>query len=301
MDNSFFNSVSSAALSLTASGTTGISPFLTLFILGLIEKVMPDLLPMGGRLEIILASWWSLIVLGLLTVVEIVSKCVPALDEVIDSFEVFLVPILSVVATMATLGISPNSSVDGSVDSDGTVTDVDDDDDENNRFWTALRVSATVGLVLTGAVLSLLIHILKMIIRVSSLTCAAGLCQPCITLLEVIVVCVWIIFAILSPVFAIVACLILLVGAVYALRVKFCSPKTDADAPNGPTVAAATTAAGSGDVELGGAAVAPPVAEATAVLVVTPRIKTAGGLEHPTAPTANPKTDQPKLQANLYG
>ena len=318
MENSVFDSVSSAALSLTASGTTGISPFLTLFLLGLIEKTMPDLLPMGGPLETILANWWSLIVLGLLAALEIFSKCVPALDEIIDSFEVFLVPLLSVVATMATLGIvSPNNSLDGSADPDEitTVGGVNED----IQFWTTLRIVATVGLVMTGMVLSLLMHFLKMIVRVSSLMCAGGLCQPCITLLEVVVVSAWIISAIFSPVFAIVACLILFAGAAYVLRVKCCSRKTDTDvtpvasdhgsggSPNDRTVPAPTTATGSMDTELGGAVAAPPIVEATAVLVydpsaegatdIAPATKTIGG---PNQPTVS-KTDGPKLEANLYG
>ena len=76
MDNAFFDYISSSALSLVVSGNTGISPFLTLFVLGLVEMGNPELLNMGETMEVALASWWSIGILGLLTAGETVGKCI---------------------------------------------------------------------------------------------------------------------------------------------------------------------------------------------------------------------------------
>eukprot|EP00584_Thalassiosira_punctigera_P006473 CAMPEP_0172535998 /NCGR_PEP_ID=MMETSP1067-20121228/7833_1 /TAXON_ID=265564 ORGANISM="Thalassiosira punctigera, Strain Tpunct2005C2" /NCGR_SAMPLE_ID=MMETSP1067 /ASSEMBLY_ACC=CAM_ASM_000444 /LENGTH=52 /DNA_ID=CAMNT_0013320987 /DNA_START=120 /DNA_END=275 /DNA_ORIENTATION=+ len=43
--------ISTSALSLTLSGNTGVAPFLTLFLVGVIEKSDPTLLYMDGWVE----------------------------------------------------------------------------------------------------------------------------------------------------------------------------------------------------------------------------------------------------------
>ena len=54
--------LTSSAVSLTISGNTGISPFLTLLLLGIIEKSDPTLLKMDGWIEPVLSSWFSIVV-----------------------------------------------------------------------------------------------------------------------------------------------------------------------------------------------------------------------------------------------
>jgi hypothetical protein len=217
-DNRGFDYLSSSALSLTVAANTGISPFLTLFLLGLIEFWNSDLLNMGGFLDTILASWWSLILLALLALGEILCKCIPTLDEAIDSVEVFVVPILSVVATLGLLP-SPSGESENDFGSEnglvavGNATDgyrylqknntVDDKQPEQEDFGAAFLIVLKVLLVVGGMVLSLLMHFFKMILRVSSLLCSGGCCRPCITILEVGCVCFGIVFAILWPIFAI--------------------------------------------------------------------------------------------------
>merc|ERR1712241_1500836 len=60
-------------------------------------------------MEVALASWWSIGILGLLTLGETIGKCIPAIDELIDSAEVFVVPVISVLASLATMGLLPSS------------------------------------------------------------------------------------------------------------------------------------------------------------------------------------------------
>jgi len=98
-------------------------------------------------------------------------------------------------------------------------------EEEERNLGQGFITFTKVFLVIAGIVLSLLIHFLKMIIRISSLMCSGGCCQPCITILEVTVVVGGISFAILSPIFAVLACIALLVAAGYVIKVKFCKEK----------------------------------------------------------------------------
>ncbi|OEU11106.1 hypothetical protein FRACYDRAFT_263619 [Fragilariopsis cylindrus CCMP1102] len=236
---------------------TGISPFLTLFVLGLVEMGNPSLLNMGETMEVMLASWWSIGILGILTVGETVGKCIPAIDEIIDSAEVFVVPVISVLASLATLGLLPvpggSSNADAAGqgqsldvlgmlgDSGGDFRLLQEDDtvvaaiveDESNDFGEGFITFTKVVLVIVGIGLSLLIHFFKMILRVSSLMCSGGCCQPCITIMEFSLVIFGIVLSILAPAFAIVACIVLLIAAGWVIKVKFCKKKDDDDSTDG--------------------------------------------------------------------
>merc|ERR1712176_1397340 len=74
-------------------------------------------------------------------------------------------------------------------------------------------------LVAVGIGLSLAVHFVKMLVRSSSLVCTGGCCQPCITVMEYILVVVGIVLAVLAPAFAIVACVVFLVAAGYIILV----------------------------------------------------------------------------------
>jgi len=257
MDNAFFDYISSSALSLVVSGNTGISPFLTLFVLGLTEMMNPELLNMGPTMEVALASSWSIGILGLLTLGETIGKCIPAIDEMIDSAEVFVVPAISVLASLATLGVLPvpggsnddagqGQSIDvlgmfgGGADDGGdyrllqpdntTLVDIDGgSDDDGNSFGEGFMMFTKVSLVILGVGISLMIHFFKMLVRMSSLMCTGGCCQPCITISELALVIFGVIFSILAPFFAVLACIVMLVAAGYVIRVKFCKKRNDDD------------------------------------------------------------------------
>jgi len=224
--SSIFDYLSSSALSLSMAGNTGISPFLTLFLLALIEKIEPEWLNVGPLVENILTSWWALIVLGILAVLEILAKCIPALDEVVDSIEVFVVPILSVLATLSTVGTLPEATAERRMLEESIATGTADDNNGIN-FGAAFLTATKVVLVIAGMILSLLIHFLKMIVRLASIGCSAGCCQPCITTVELTVVCIGVVFCILSPIFAMIACGLFFVGAWYVVTVKCCCKKKE--------------------------------------------------------------------------
>merc|ERR1712241_103992 len=210
-------------------------------------------------MEVALASWWSIGILGLLTLGETIGKCIPAIDELIDSAEVFVVPVISVLASLATMGLLPSSgsnddagkgqpldvmgllggSGGGDADSDilyggsdggdyrllqgdYNTTVIDIDDDGNNGFGEGFITFTKLILVIVGIGLSLLIHFFKMLVRVSSLMCSGGCCQPCLTVAEFLLVIFGVLLAIVAPIFAIVACGALLIAAGYVIYVRCC-------------------------------------------------------------------------------
>lgn len=226
MGGAFFDYLTSSAVSLTVAGNTGISPFLTLLLLGIVEISDPTLLNMGSSsMESVLASWYSIAVLGTLTILELVGKCIPLVDEMIDSVELFVVPPLSVLASLGTLGLldlaaaaagGVPSEEGGGDGSERLLTVSGADGAGTDNFLTFLKVV----LVVWGVGLSLCIHLFKMIVRVTGLVCCAGLCQPCITMIEIMAVCVGVVVAIYIQQIAIVTCCLLLFCAIYVIRLK---------------------------------------------------------------------------------
>ena len=169
--------VSASALSLTLAGNTGIGPFLTLFAVGVVEKYDPTLLHMEGWVEKILASWPGLVVFGALTVLEFVGKCVPVVDEVIDSALVFVQPILSVIGSSASFGLfAPGTTPDDGGGRRLAENDDAGDDDGSSGLLTFLKVMLCV----FGVGLTLLVHLGKMVVRLMS----EGCCTGCITVVE---------------------------------------------------------------------------------------------------------------------
>mmetsp|Transcript_38997 Transcript_38997/g.81623 ORF Transcript_38997/g.81623 Transcript_38997/m.81623 type:complete len:304 (+) Transcript_38997:226-1137(+) len=179
--------VSTSALSLTLAGNTGVAPFLTLFLVGIIEKSDPSLLHMDGWIEKVIASWPGLVMFGGLTILEFVGKCVPVVDEIIDSAMAFVVPIFSVMGSLASHGLftapaSPITEVgESQVDVDGRRLEGGEDNSngsKSNAFLTFLQVVLST----VGVFLALFVHLCKMLLRLVG----EGCCTPCITTAEII-------------------------------------------------------------------------------------------------------------------
>merc|ERR1712032_714049 len=178
---------------------------------------------------------------------------------------VFVVPVVSVLTSLAPMGLLPGGgagsdadsgqgqSIDvlgllggGSNNTDGgdyrllqgeynTTAVYDIDDVDGNCFGAGFMTFTKVCLVLLGIGLALSIHFFKMLVRVSSLVCSGGTCQPCITVSEFALVVFGVIFAIVAPLFAIVASFAFLIAAGYVLYVRCCRKKTDDDGDNDNT------------------------------------------------------------------
>jgi hypothetical protein len=207
----FMDFLTSTAVSLVVGGNTGINPFLTLFLVGGIENMNPDLLNMEGKMEDLLASWPSLIVLGILTVLEFVSMCVPVLDQIVDTVMTFVIPIMSVLGSMSTFGLFNQMA-----------------DQENRELGvgSSALLFFQIMIVLCGIGLALLLHLFKMIIRLFGEGCLTGV----MTCLEV----TWTFFAITMVIFirpiAIVVAAWLLFCAGFAVKKKFMD-KDDEEQP----------------------------------------------------------------------
>ena len=109
-------------------------------------------------MESIVASWPGLILLGILSALELVSKCVPVIDEVVDSIVVWIVPFMSILGTLSTMGLV---SMDAAAGEGG-------DEDGGRR-----QLSVTSGailflqiiLIIFGICLALSMHLTKMFVR----------------------------------------------------------------------------------------------------------------------------------------
>ncbi len=88
------NYVANTAFSLTLAGNSGISPFLTMALIGLAGKIQPEYLNLDDTMKWIMTSWPSLCFWCAMTVLETVGKCVPIIDQIMDTAEAFIVPVL---------------------------------------------------------------------------------------------------------------------------------------------------------------------------------------------------------------
>jgi Domain of unknown function (DUF4126) len=181
-------------------------------------------------------SWFSIGILSILTILEIVGKCIPAVDELIDSVEVFVVPVLSAFATLGTMGVFDLIVKNGgNVEDNGDVVPADDAERMLGEAGETFLTFWKVVLVLWGIGLALLIHFFKMIIRISGLVCCMGCCQPCITIIEITCVCCGVVFAIFIRQIAVILCVIFLLAAAYTIKVKCFTKKEEEEVPIGDT------------------------------------------------------------------
>mmetsp|Transcript_18487 Transcript_18487/g.29001 ORF Transcript_18487/g.29001 Transcript_18487/m.29001 type:complete len:304 (-) Transcript_18487:211-1122(-) len=211
--------VSTSALSLTLSGNTGVAPFLTLFLVGIIEKSEPTLLHMDGWIEKVIASWPGLVMFGGLAILEFVGKCVPVVDEIIDSAMTFVVPMFSVIGSLASHGLftapAPpiNEAGEPEVDIDGRRLEGEVDNSngsKSNVFLTLLQVLLST----VGVFLALLVHLCTMLL----LLMGEGCCTPCITTAEIIWVMCSVTICIFVVPIAIGAAMLLCIAAGFGFK-----------------------------------------------------------------------------------
>lgn len=172
-----FDYLSASALSLVISGNTGISPFFSLWIVGICEKVDPTLLNMSENMESLLSSWPALIFLGVMTILEFLAKCIPVIDEVVDSAMVFLVPVVSVIGSLSTFGVFDSiyqidldevdmSNVEVNYNDDGAARFLEDSGAASDESGSSTALIVFQGFLLAvGIGLAILIHLFKMIVR----------------------------------------------------------------------------------------------------------------------------------------
>jgi Domain of unknown function (DUF4126) len=165
MMSSLWSWISTIAVSWTVSGNTGVCPFLSLFLVGVLEKVDPTLLQMDGTIEWVLSSWISIVLLGILTCLELIGKCVPVIDTIIDSAMTVVVPVFSVLGSLSTFGLLHVAANGG----DSTGDEYDNDNDGGGRRRLSIASGALIVLQIVvlgvGVVLALSMHAVKMLVR----------------------------------------------------------------------------------------------------------------------------------------
>lgn len=211
----FFDVLQSAAVSMVVAGNNGIAPFLTLFLVGCIEKNNPDLLTMSSTMENVVASWPGLIFLGTLTILEIVAKCVPVLDQIVDSVMLFIVPCTSVIGTLSTFGLFGHLA----------------GDDEGRRLSVAsgALVFLQIVLVCVGVCLAVSLHLFKMLVRLMGIGCL-----NCVFTIAEIGFCVsTVTIAIFAKEIAIIIAALLFIAAGYTIKKKFIDKKDSTEGEEG--------------------------------------------------------------------
>ncbi|KAL7449283.1 hypothetical protein ACHAXS_000196 [Conticribra weissflogii] len=163
--------ITSTAFSLTLSGNSGISPFLTMFLIGVTERISPDQFNMGATMDKIMSSWPSLLLWSALTILEYVGKCVPVIDQIMDGVEAFIVPLLTQKSTLAT------SSTFGAYGSNSDNNNSEDNDENERSLSSANSLSSGIKtffqiiIIFIGILLALSLHFFKMLIRLLGVGC----------------------------------------------------------------------------------------------------------------------------------
>lgn len=190
--------IAATAISYTVAGNSGISSFLTLFILGCVEKYDGDILNMDENMQLFLSSTPSLIILAGLTGLEFVAMCVPVVDELTDTAMTFVIPIVSIVGTLSTLGIYG-------------------DDDENRRLGEAgdnMLWAWRFFVVVSGIGVALTMHFFKMLVRLVGV----GWLTSILTIVETLYCIVALLLAIFFQAFAIIFASTILFAVVWHWR-----------------------------------------------------------------------------------
>jgi len=210
----FFNGLTATAVSFVVGGNTGVSPFLSLFLVGVIERCNPNLLNMSGLVEAIVASWPGIFLLGSGTILELVSKCVPVVDEIMDMIMTFVIPVMSVLGSLSTFGLFTMPDFES--------IQANDDGSGGERKLvvgtSGLLIFFQVMIVIIGIGLALSMHMVKMVVRLIG----QGWLTNCLAVVEASWCVITITLAIfIRPIAIFIAVCIFVVGAYNIKRKVF--------------------------------------------------------------------------------
>lgn len=221
--------ISASALSITLGGNAGVAPFLTLFLVGIIERIDPSLLNMEEWVSKAVASWPSVSILGALTIVEFVAKCVPCVDAVYESSMTFVAPILSVFGSMSAFGLfhvveeeesrmlytEHNYNMTEDYFSDAYIMRESDYHRKLTQKSDGLIILQVI-LCFVGVIIAILVHLFQLLMRVIG----EGCCTCCITSIEYTWTITSVIVTILIVPIAIVTAIILIIAALVGFKKK---------------------------------------------------------------------------------
>jgi len=198
-----------------------------------------------------LSSWWGLTLFGVLTTLEFVGKCVPCVDALIDSVEIFIVPVISIFGSLSTFGLFATA---GSTSND---PNEDPSQQQNQRelggITDGVLIFVKVLLCVVGITLALLVHLFKLLVRLIG----EGWCTCCITIVEYTWLVVSLCLAIFIRPIAIAIAVVLVFSAITGFLKRKKALKQDEGVPvpvNASTTTTTTTTIIQGAGQQGGGA-----------------------------------------------
>ena len=234
MGTSITDLVSNAAITTTIAGNIGVDPFLTVLLVGLIDKFSSSdtaqLVP--NDLQAYISSSGAISFWSIVSVLEMIGKCIPVLDEIIDSVEVFVVPAMSILGTLSTFGLYEDDWLNDTLlegeDGDRRL-DESSEDEENGISTSTIRVMQ-VFVVMLGVGLALSIHLLKILIRLIG----QGWLTQLLTVLEIAFCVTTVTISVFVKQFALFMAISFLILMVYSLskRWKKCKEVKENDEEN---------------------------------------------------------------------
>jgi hypothetical protein len=152
---------------------------------------------MGETMDKVLASIPALVILGILSLCELLAMCIPVIDEFVDAILVWIVPFFSLVTTLGSWGIYYPGSENGE-------NRLLEEDGSGLGYQGFIQVFA----VITGMGIALAIRLIKMLVRLLG----EGWLTSCITCVEAVLVTFCVIISVYMKYIAIFFAIGLFVG-----------------------------------------------------------------------------------------
>eukprot|EP00970_Alexandrium_tamarense_P001111 scaffold114_cov200-Alexandrium_tamarense.AAC.81 len=226
--------IANTAFSFTLAGNSGISPFLTMFLIGAVQKAEPEKFNMSNTMDKIMSSWPMLTFWSIMTILEYVGKCVPVVDQIVDSAEIFVVPLLSTLGSFSSFGSfetigeglydgNNNNNNDRYLESKQSTNEMNNRNQLRGLSTTTSSVTSGVRaffqiiIVFVGVIIALSLHFFKMLIRLFG----EGCLTQCIAIGEATTVCFGVLVSIFIRQFAILIATCMLLAAGYGAKRKY--------------------------------------------------------------------------------
>jgi len=177
------------AMGIGLAASAGLRAFLPLLVISIAGKV--GWVPLADRFEW-LATWPAVIVFGVAVVMELLSDKIPLIDNLLDTLQVWIKPVVGALLAVAVL--------------------------------TELEpMPATVLGIMAGASSAGIVHIVKAKARLLSSALTAGIGNPILSLIEDIVALIGSILSVIVPFLIVVVVALAIIGIYVAVR-RFALP-----------------------------------------------------------------------------
>jgi hypothetical protein len=232
--NSISDLISSASITTTIAGNIGVSPFLTMLLIGIIDQSLKNnkddvqnLVP--EDLQSFISSYGAISFWSIMSILEMVGKCIPVVDEMVDSAEVFIVPVMSILGTLSTFGLyDQGNNFDNNNNRRTRMLNNEGGNIDNlgsSVTTAAIRVVQSL-VVILGVGLAISIHFLKMLIRMIGV----GWATQALTIVEIVFCVATVCISVFVQKFAIFMAVVFIVMMVFSMRKQWKKYKDERNA-----------------------------------------------------------------------